>query len=175
MSEDTINHLPHYRVRPRFKFVIEQSMQDYIENVRVNLKKQNECVGKVDASHIALSIPIKEQHYWSPQLSITFDKTENGNIVRGVYGPNPAVWTMFVFIYGVIAFAALVVGVIGFSQISLGKPAPILWALPGLIIAFTSMFAVSYFGQKKGEAQMVTLHQFLEDCTGFAIDDDHCI
>lgn len=172
------NHLPKYRVRPRFKFHFEDNAEAFIDLVSIQLKQENaSCIGKINASHIALLIPIKDQHYWSPQLSITFDSVENnsGCIVRGLYGPNPSIWTMFVFFYALIAFAILVISMIGGSQLSLGHSASILWLIPGLIILFLTLFLVAYFGQKKGEEQMVTLHQFVEECIGFPIDDARCI
>ncbi len=178
MKEPAHHHLPKYRVRPRFKFVFEDSAATFMDLVSVKLLQEDAyCIGKINASHIALLIPSKDQHYWSPQLSITFDDHENesGCIVRGMYGPNPAVWTMFVFIYSLIAFAILVISVVGFSQLSLGKSASILWVVPGLIIAFFSLYLVAYFGQKTGETQMVILHQFLEESIGFPIDEDRCI
>jgi hypothetical protein len=170
--------LPKYRVRPRFKFVFEGAPESFIDLVDTKLKQQDaSCKGVINASHIALLIPAEDQHYWSPQLSVTFDKNENdaGCIVRGMYGPNPAVWTMFVFFYGLIAFAILAIAVIGFSQLSLGNSASVLWIIPGLIIVFLSLYLVAYFGQKTGEAQMIRLHQFLEESIGFPIDETRCI
>ena len=176
MADSTKSHLPHYRVRPRFKFKSQDTIPAFIDKVRQGLQRDNvECIGKIDSSHISLLIPSKDQHYWSPQLSITFETVDDEVVVRGMYGPNPAVWTMFVFFYGLIAFAIIAISMAGFSQISLGHSAPILWIVPGLIIAFFSLYLVAYFGQKTGEEQMIILHEFLEESTGLIIDDDLCI
>ncbi len=73
---------------------------------------------------------------------------------------------MFVFFYAVIGFAILVISIVGFSNLSLGNPGPILWFLPLLIIVFLSLYFVAHQGQKLGHDQMLLLHDFVEDSTG---------
>ncbi len=108
---------------------------------------------------------VEEQHYWSLQLQISFEETENGTMMRGLYGPRPAVWTMFVFFYAVIGFAVLIVSMLGLSFLTMDKPVTILWAVPVLVIVFFSLYLVAYSGKKMGYEQLVILHQFIEGCT----------
>lgn len=129
------------------------------------------CTGMATEGFASLQIPDKDRHYWSPQLSLMMEELENkeGTLIRGLYGPAPAVWTMFVFFYALIGFALVVVLIIGFSRKSLGMEAPILWWVPVLLLVFLSLYLVSYFGQKLGHDQMETLHTFLEECLGLEI------
>jgi len=116
-----------------------------------------------------LSLPTVEQHYWSPQLSLTLEKTETGTEIRGLYGPRPAVWTMFVFFYSFLGFAILIISIVGLTNLSLDKSANILWFVPALIIVFLTLYLVSYSGQKLGYKQIETLHEFIEKSTGLRI------
>ena len=116
-------------------------------------------------------LPVDQQHYWSPRLTISMEETEDGTIIRGLYGPRPAVWTMFVFFYALIALAIMVVGTIGLSRLSLDKPGTVLWWIPVLVVIFLSLYLVSYFGQKWSGDQMVVLHEFFEESVGLAIRD----
>lgn len=128
------------------------------------------CEGQVTKHFATIYPPQKEQHYWSPQLTITLEEDEGKTLVRGLYGPKPSVWTMFVFFYSFIGFVTLIVLMWGLSLRSLGQAAPILWLVPVLILLFFSLYLVAYLGQKFGQKQMGTLHRFLEDCLGQQIE-----
>ena len=164
-------HLPPYRVRPRFQIETEYTITELAEKINLGLQRGNApCKGRVNPTYATLYLPYEEQHYWSPRLTLTLEETENGgSLLRGLYGPRPAVWTMFIFFYAIIGFAMMVIGIIGLSHLTLGDPAPILWLVPVLGVVFLSLYLVAYFGQKLGHDQMVILHQFMEESTGLEI------
>jgi len=171
MSQSVEDHLPAYRVRPRFKVHTTHSIDQLVDQIQSKLKQENaSCLGQVHVMGGTLSVPLEQQHYWSPQLSLSFEETESGTILRGLYGPRPSVWGMFVFFYSIIGVGTLIAATIGFSMLSLGKPSPILWAVPVLVLIFLSLFLVSYSGQKVGKKQMIILHRFLEESTGLVIE-----
>ena len=173
MSQNAEDHLPEYRVRPRFQIETTYSIQELCEKIRLGLEKENaSCKGRITANEFAtLYLPISEQHYWSPQLSLTFKASKKGCLLRGLYGPRPGVWTMFVFFYSIIGFAILIILMIGSSYLMLDLPAPFLWWVPVLCLMFLTLYLVAFIGQKKGHDQMITLHQFLEESTGLEIID----
>lgn len=174
MKKPTEDHLPPYRVRPRFQVVTKDTFEQLEEKVSKALNNGNApCKGRVNPGYITLYLPTEDQHYWSPQLSITMDEAEEGTLLRGLYGPRPAVWTMFVFFYALLGFAILIIGIIGMANLSLEKSGAVLWLVPLLVIAFLSLYLVAFFGQKASHDQMLTLHQFLEESTGLNIDREH--
>ena len=163
----------HYRVRPRFHVETPFTIEELSERINIELKKEDAtCGGWVNPHYAKLFIPSGDQHYWSPHLSVSFEEEEKGTMLRGLYGPRPAVWTMFIFFYAFIGFAILIIGILGSSYLSLGKSGAILWLIPVLCVIFLTLYLVSYFGQKLGHDQMVILHHFMEDCVGHEINDD---
>lgn len=156
-----------YQVRPRFKMETRFAAEELKKKLQVSLEQeQANCTGVVNEGYVTLYIPPQDRHYWSPQLNLTIEDTAEGSLIRGLYGPRPVVWTMFVFFYAIIGLAILFIGVLGFSQWILGNPATILWFVPVLILVFLSLYLVSHFGQKLGEKQMITLHNFIIQSTG---------
>ena len=154
-----------YRVRPRFKIESNYSVETLKTKLQDGLRQPHAtCTGIVNPGYVTLYIPHQDQHYWSPQLVLTFEETEKGSLVRGLYGPRPVVWTMFVFFYSIIGVAVLFIGVMGMSYLMLGKSAAILWLEPILILVFLSLYLVAHFGQKMGEKQMIILHEFIVEC-----------
>lgn len=169
-SED---HSPTHGIRPRFKFIIDDSVENISNKINNYIKHPDSpCIGKVVYGHAVLEVPKKDQHYWSPQLSLSIHENEDGEgtMIRGLYGPRPTVWTMFIFFYTAIGFASLIISIVGFSRMSLGKPSAILWFLPVLILIFLTLYLVANYGKKMGHDQMEILHHFVEGSLGVTID-----
>ncbi len=160
---DREDHLPDNHVRPRFKIESPLGVEEVLEKLKNALnEKDATCKGRVSPGYVTLFIPPQEQHYWSPQLSLTIEEFKNGSLLRGLYGPRPTVWTVFVFFYA-IGLATLIISMLGLSYLTLGKPAAILWIVPVLVIIFLSLYLVAHFGKEMGYDQIVKLHRFLEN------------
>lgn len=159
-----------YKVRPRFKIETNYSAEELKKKLQEGLRHDDAtCIGIVNPGYATLYIPRNDQHYWSPQLNLTFEETEKGCVLRGLYSPRPTVWTMFVFFYAIIGLAVLFIGVLGLSYLMLDKPAGILWLVPVLSLIFLSLYLVAHFRQKLGEKQMIVLHDFTVRCTDLVI------
>lgn len=170
MTDPHTDHLPSYRIRPRFQVESELSVSDLTNKIRRGLEDETSIKARIIEGFITLYFPSEEQHFWSPQLSLNMYESENGTLLRGIYGPRPAVWTMFVFFYSIIGFAILIIAIFGFSNLSLGNNAHILWLIPVLIVLFLSLFLTSYFGQRLSHNEMIRLHHFVEKSTGMVIN-----
>jgi hypothetical protein len=171
-SENNMSEIHPIQVRPRFKVRTNKSLIE-IQSVINDSIKDNllGCKGKINHGFGTITIPKSEQHYWSPQLVISIEETPEGTEMRGLYGPKPSIWTMFVFFYATIGFSTIIIAIIGLTNISLEKSGQILWLTPVLLLLFLSLYLTSHFGQKKGHDQLVILHNFIEKSTGFTVDD----
>jgi len=170
MADAKHDHIQHYQIRPRFRNEIDSSPDQIKDSLEKALgQNENEIYGNVIEGHATLNIPKKDQHYWSPQLSLSFEQLNEGSVLRGMYSPRPEVWTMFVLFYSFIGFAVLIISIIGYSNWSLGQPAQILWLVPLLTGIFLTLYLVSFFGQKMGKKQMIILHDFVEEALGIQI------
>ncbi len=160
------SHLPPYRIRPRFQVESPLSAQEVIARLKKGLEREGTTVvGVARHGYAALKIPPDIRHYWSPQLSLSVEELESGkgSLIRGLYGPAPNVWTLFIFIYALVGLAFLGVVLVGVSYLTVGMDASILWWALVLAGALLSIYLVSYFGQRLGHDQMEILHNFLED------------
>jgi len=166
--------LPH--VRPRFQLQTRLTANEIVERFRTQLSRPDcPVVGKAHRVYISLMLPEEEQHYWSPRLTITLEdlEDENARLLRGVYGPRPAVWTMFVFFYFVIGILVVFISIIGSSNLALGNSGAILWWVPVLLTVLASLYLVSRFGERLGREHMVILHRFVEETLEVRFADTH--
>ena len=152
------------QIRPRFKLLSDLSIEEIQGIINDHLvKADTTCYGKIDHGFGTIHLPISEQHYWSPQLVISLEKIEEGTEIRGLYGPKPSVWTMFVFFYATIAFAFIITLIIGLTHISMEKESHVIWLAPALLLLFLSLYLISYLGQKKGSNQLAILENFISN------------
>ncbi|MEZ4883317.1 MAG: hypothetical protein R3E32_01180 [Chitinophagales bacterium] len=152
-------------LRPRFSFNVPYSVERILEKIQLKLNEDNApCKGSVVTHHVILDIPIKDRHYWSPQLHLEVEEDEEkekGSLVRGIIGPRPAVWTLFLFIYAVIGIIGLMVSLYGLSKWSLGEFSIALFGLPIAFVLMSSAYLTSRYGEKLGHEQVEILKDFL--------------
>lgn len=160
----TANDKKEFGIRPRFTLTSNASIESICSRYKaILITKQKPFEGKVRHGYISVIPADDRRHYWSPHLSVTVEQSEddeNITLLKGLYGPAPAVWTMFVFFYAIIALATVIVAVIGFANMSIDESGKILWALPFFIILFLSIYATSYYGQLKGKDQIKEIDDF---------------
>ena len=99
-------------IRPRFKFTVPHRVEKVLAQLEVvKLESEGKVMGTVVDHLLILDIPEAERHYWSPHMTFRVEADEDDpsfSVIRGLIGPRPAVWTMFVFIYfglGLLVFS----------------------------------------------------------------------
>lgn len=153
-----------FRIRPRFKHLSPIPKNEIERMINQALSEKDAiCVGESLPGHVNLKIPLKDRHFWSPQLTITLDENEEGTIIRGLYGPNPTVWAIFFFGYVTIGVAIFFLAMLGFTRMSLGLSYGALWIIPGLLALGVILYFSAQMGQKLGAEQMFSLHHFYEE------------
>lgn len=151
-------------LRPRFKMNFEESQQEIISKFRENLNDGNcKYCSKIVDGHIVIDVPKDENHFWSPQLNIEIESVENSKtIVKGLFGPKPQVWTLFMFFHFAVAIAFIGFGIVAYVQWTLktdySLALTIVLALP---IVWFGMYFLGRIGKKTGHQQMDELYKFM--------------
>ena len=156
------------RIRPRFKISSVYTSEEILNKLHKNLSEGNSefYAEELLSNFIVIKMKKKHQRFWSPQLSISIDKTDTGSILRGLYGPRPTIWSFFIFLYTGIGVCILFAGLYGLARISLNLQAPILWLLPVLAGLALLLYIFAQAGQKISAQQMFDIHHFFEKSIG---------
>ena len=151
-------------IRPRFKKVSPFEIDELLTGLNSVLDKNPEKVyGQLVHHHARLKIPDNQVHFWSPQLSLIFEKNEKGDtIIRGLYGPSPNVWLLFMFLYFFLGFVVMVLLIVGISRMNLGLTAYILWAVPFVLGGIFALWAGGKAGRKLGNDQIWQIHNLIK-------------
>lgn len=152
------------RMRPRFRETIPCHPDQAMEKFRMRLAQTN-CpyVGAALSRHVTLSIRKSEQHYWSPVLNIDAEAHEQGTLLRGHFGPNPNVWTMFLAMYAAVIFSTIFTAMYACSQLMIGETPWAFWSLPIAAVLVGIIYSIALMGQGLAQEQMHELRAFF-DC-----------
>jgi hypothetical protein len=152
------------RIRPRFKAESDTPPEKIQLDIKDQINKPSSpCTGVFITDFITLKIKPKDLHFWSPQLTLSFSNEEDKTVIRGLYGPNPTIWTLIALGYGAIGIIGLFSMFFGLSLWSLGKDPWALWITATMVFFAIILYLISQFGQKLGVEQTFRIHQLLEE------------
>lgn len=116
------------RLRPRFFKDVDQNIAVVREKF-VTYRQKNQSTDflmKVRNNHIQFTFSVEKRRYWSPHLSIELEEKEgnekNATHIRGLFGPDQTLWTMFVFLHFLVAGVFILFGMFSISNYSLNEP-----------------------------------------------------
>jgi len=150
-------------LRPRFQLQIPKNKENVLSKFE-GLKEDPFLVKRLD-DHVFIKFNQKEHHFWSPQLHLEIDEVDDISCkLYGVFGPNPTLWTFFMFVHFIVATLFIIIGIWAYSSASLDKNYHI---QVGLMVLLVLIWFVLYFagrsGKKKGEPQMQQLLDFMQN------------
>lgn len=154
------------RSRPRFKIMAEISADEFAEKLKIHFKNHNKNLGGyVNREVSVIRLRKDKEKYWAPQLQIRVEETEESNqriIIRGLFGPRPSIWTLFMFSYGLGGAILLTTGLYGWIEWALGIGTFWVWTnLLGLILLI-GPYLTAKLGQRIAVGHMRVLRTFIE-------------
>lgn len=154
-------------LRPRFKFNVEENNDSLLSLFEDKGKSQTDFVVTRVDDHVFIKFPKTKQHFWSPQLHLEinedYDKKDLSTIY-GLFGPNPTVWTMFMFFHFVVAGFFIGFAIWAYVNWSLDSSYAVqLFVTLLMIVIWVALYFSGRLGKKAGMEQMHQLHHFMRD------------
>jgi hypothetical protein len=152
-------------LRPRFSLELTDQPEKLLtafENAGAN--NAAFVISRID-DHVFIRFPKQKQHFWSPQLHLEIYKIENQpTVLKGLYGPSPTVWTLFMFLHFVIGILFIGAGIWAYTNIVLDEPLTIpVVALAVLFVLWFVLYFSGRLGKQAGKKEMVLLQNFLTE------------
>ncbi|WP_298221144.1 hypothetical protein [Flavobacterium sp.] len=112
-------------LRLRLRFY--KDLEEPIDEVRQKFEDQAQTSSKdykikICENHIWFYVIGAKKQYWSPHLHIELEPKENHTHIRGLFGPDQTLWTLFMFLHFVVAGIFTIFGMILYSNIRLKQP-----------------------------------------------------
>jgi hypothetical protein len=150
-------------LRPRFKIAIPRSSTSILEDFETHKTTQsNIIVSRLD-DHVFLKLPKQKAHFWSPQLHLEINKVDKDNsILHGLIGPNPTLWTFFMFLHFIIACLFFAFGVWAYTNWALKTSYAIQISLMlFMVIIWIGLYLGGRVGKSSSKPQMHELNDFM--------------
>ncbi len=147
-------------LRPRFQEHLADPASEVLG--RIEQATQSPIRVKRMDDHLFISFDDSERHFWSPQLQLEIlDEEQGGCRVYGLYGPNPTLWTFFMFLHFGVATLFVILGIWAYSSASLGRPYGVLvGGMAAMLVVWFAFYAFGRAGRAKGKPQMQELYRF---------------
>ncbi|MDB2463163.1 GTP-binding protein, partial [Algibacter sp.] len=113
--------------------------------------------------HIFIKFPEDRQHFWSPQLHLDINKIDdNSSEIRGLFGPNPTVWTLFMFLHFLIAALFIAFAIWTYTNITLKLSYAVQASITLLmVLLWVTLYFVGSFGKASSTKDMRLLNNFM--------------
>ena len=150
-------------LRPRFQLELPDT-KEVILAAFESSKIKPFLVNRSD-DHIFIKFNNENTSFWSPQLHLEINELEEkGSKLYGVFGPNPTLWTFFMFLHFGVATVFIILGIWAYSSASLDRPYGIQLGLMGfMLVLWFILYAFGRAGRHKGKPQMQQLHTFMNE------------
>lgn len=151
-------------LKPRFKLHYKEEKEIVLKKFEdAFTEKANNLRGKVVGDHVVIDVSQKEEHFWSPQLQLELENLEDQSLlIKGLFGPKPQLWTLFMFIHFGVALAFAIFVTMLYTDLSLKKDHTLSLILTiAMPIVWVLFYLFGRWGKKKGHRQMVELDDFM--------------
>ncbi|MDO5607197.1 MAG: hypothetical protein Q4G08_01960 [Capnocytophaga sp.] len=152
-------------LRPRFYHESPLSP----EALTANTQRLKEEMGKmydikISDTHVWLQLPQSKRKYYSPHLHLEFEANEdNTTHIRGLFGPDPTLWTFFMFLHFAIAGIFIFFAAMAYSHHRLGQN--FTWdiiVMAIMLIMWVLLYFFARFNRSRGVPQMYELRELVD-------------
>ena len=159
-----MNALPNDVVlRPRFQLQLKKPKENILQ-VFENNDESFFLVKRID-DHVFIKFNPELLHFWSPQLHLEINEVDESNCtVYGLFGPNPTLWTFFMFLHFGVATLFIILSIWAYSSATLNRPYNLqIGLMAAMVLIWFALYAFGRAGKRKGKPQMHQLYQFMQD------------
>jgi len=150
-------------LRPRFKLELNQSNDQALKTFEAVKKTQSKYNISVIDDHVFIKIPKHKQSFWSPQLHLEINALDRSKcLLHGNFGPNPTVWTMFMFFHFLIAILFIGFAIWTYTNYALDNSFVIqLVTMLFLVLMWAGLYLGGRIGKAKVKREMYAQYKFL--------------
>ncbi len=141
---------------------INEAILSDFENVK---NTQSEfIVTRVD-DHVFIKFPKEKQHFWSPQLHLEINKVDdNSSMLHGLFGPNPTVWTLFMFLHFIVAGLFIAFAIWTYTNWSLKQSFAVQASVTILmVLLWVTLYFAGSLGKASSTNDMRLLNNFMNE------------
>lgn len=162
------------RARPRVTYQVQGlTRQQVFDRFKSALTSDGcPCAGSVGRTEVTLYICENLRKVWSPWLQLGVTEADGVTRVHGKMGPQPNLWTAYVFVYSVHVAIFTAGSMYGFVQATLDDSPTGFWASIGALTGLALFCSLDLVGRRLSQGQMGVIRGFVTRTLPEAVEID---
>ncbi|WP_333810209.1 hypothetical protein [Flavobacterium sp.] len=150
-------------LRPRFEVESKKSVDQILERAKkLKSELKSDYQIKIIDEHLYFYFSKEKRKYYSPFLHLELEAEEDKTIVKGLFGPEQLLWTMFMFLHFVVAGLFLVFSMMAYTHWSLNQSIVLDVIVISLMVIFwILLYVIARINREKGVPQMHELEELM--------------
>lgn len=152
-------------LRPRFKMEVLRNNASILRDFERQKKTQSDFILTRIDNHVFIKFPKAKRQFWSPQLHLEIDPIDASlSEIHGLYGPNPTVWSLFMFLHFMVAGLFIAFGIWTYTNWKLNTDFIFQLSLTILmIIIWVLLYFIGRIGRDASKKDMFLLKKFMDE------------
>ena len=150
-------------LRPRFEVESKKSVEQILERAKIlksELKSDYQI--KIIDEHLYFYFSKEKRKYYSPFLHLELEANEGETIVKGLFGPEQLLWTLFMFLHFIIAGLFLVFAMMAYTHWSLNQSVVLdVVVMTFMVVFWILLYVIARINREKGVPQMHELEDLM--------------
>ena len=150
-------------LRPRFEVESKKRVDQILERAKkLKSELKSDYQIKIIDEHLYFYFSKEKRKYYSPFLHLELEAEEDKTIVKGLFGPEQLLWTMFMFLHFVVAGLFLVFSMMAYTHWSLNQSIVLDVIVISLMVIFwILLYVIARINREKGVPQMHELEELM--------------
>lgn len=150
-------------LRPRFEVESKKSVEQILERAK-NLKSElkSDYQIKIIDEHLYFYFSKEKRKYYSPFLHLELEANEGKTTVKGLFGPEQLLWTLFMFLHFIVAGLFLVFAMMAYTHWSLKQSVVLdVVVMTFMVVFWILLYVIARINREKGVPQMHELEDLM--------------
>ena len=150
-------------LRPKFEVESKNSVDKILEKakqLKTELKADYQI--KIIDEHLYFYFSKEKRKYYSPFLHLELEANEDKTTVKGLFGPEQLLWTLFMFLHFIIAGLFLVFAMMAYTHWSLNQSIVLdIVVMTFMVVFWILLYVIARINREKGVPQMHELEDLM--------------
>ncbi|MFN7044857.1 MAG: hypothetical protein ACK4M1_06645 [Flavobacterium sp.] len=150
-------------LRPRFEVESKKSVAQILERAKtLKSELKSDYQIKIIDEHLYFYFSKEKRKYYSPFLHLELEANEDKTTVKGLFGPEQLLWTLFMFLHFIIAGLFLVFAMMAYTHWSLNQSTVLDFTIMVIMVVFWfSFYFMARLNRERGVPQMHELEDLM--------------
>ena len=150
-------------LRPRFEIESNNSVAQILERAKtLKSELKSDYQIKIIDEHLYFYFSKEKRKYYSPFLHLELVENQGKTTIKGLFGPEQLLWTLFMFLHFIVAGLFLAFAMMAYTHWSLKQSTVLDFSIMAIMVAFWfSLYFMARLNRERGVPQMHELEDLM--------------